>query len=555
MITDHAYRFICILLLLTLILTTSSQTTTTEQEDDLLFDLPLPKAIYQSLHQPPNPQHKPDLQRWSKAGTEAQQKENAASVKDLFSAAYFFTAATHVNPQSSQSWHDLASSLSALASGFPPQSALILLCESKYAALLSAQLSATLSDVNPDPQTKLRVNLVTTVSKRLETYNNDFPLLCEGLPGGKQQSMLTHAIQLEQEGQHLEATRLLCRSESATSIGRTTPEINRGVLTAASSRRIFTTARICGVLRLIQAVDVPVLKAVKEAVDEHWRAKETEIQATIAQRRLTNKTMYFESEEVAMRGDQRRFELQLTAVDPYTDPALTNAPFLSYVLKLVTADHELELDTFSYVQSLPGSVHQPWHVDVNTLFHRDDAANDGDLASEMTWQQHTSPFGMVAVVPVIDVDATLGPTEFITGSHLLPLGKESYWKQVARTSLANQMDVTPRLSYQTTVGDVVLMDLRLMHRGTPNLSALNQARSILYMSFVKRWYQDPLNFKRSQSIGFDQLKDRALKSLFTRIDSRTYIKHLERFIEDQLGVNALKEMKSNGNYVQRDLRL
>ena len=70
-------------------------------------------------------------------------------------------------------------------------------------------------------------------------------------------------------------------------------------------------------------------------------------------------------------GINRRFELQLTAVDPYTDPALTNAPFLSYVLKLVTADHDLELDTFSYVQSLPGSVHQPWHVDVNTLFHRD----------------------------------------------------------------------------------------------------------------------------------------------------------------------------------------
>ena len=40
--------------------------------------------------------------------------------------------------------------------------------------------------------------------------------------------------------------------------------------------------------------------------------------------------------------------------------------------------NEIELDTFSYVHSLPGSKHQPWHQDVKHLFehHKKEEKNN-----------------------------------------------------------------------------------------------------------------------------------------------------------------------------------
>jgi hypothetical protein len=538
-----------IFLLFLFLLSTASSA---KDPDDLLFNLPLPSSIHKSLHQ----DNELDPKRWHKAGEEAMAKEN--TVKSMFSAVYFFTAATHVAPHRSQSWHNLAVSLSGLAGGFPAEASIVLLCESMYASLLADSLG------NKSP------SFVPNVLTLLKEYESEYPFLCEGLPGGKLQAMLTHAMELENDGHHIEATRLLCRSKKSTTIERIQPEIKRGVLTAATSRRAFITARICGVLRLSNAVDSSILNDVKLSIDEHWNKKESVIRAANAKRQIaenvkgnSSRPMFFESDDVAMRGDQKRYELQLEPTLPFTNPSLTNSPFLSSIIRLLTQDDELEIDTFSYVHSLPGSIHQPWHVDVEKLFRRscDGKKNkktmtDSFISSNgLTWdsKQYKSPFGIVAVVPLIDVKHEHGPTEFMTGSHITPSEFESYWEDTTTAILTEKMETTPRLKYDTKLSDVILFDLRLMHRGTPNVG--DQSRSILYLSYVKSWYHDPSNFKRSQSQSFDQLKTKSMRKLFTRVDAKKYTKDLEKIIVKELGLSVLNKMKSKGNYTQRNVRL
>jgi len=133
----------------------------------------------------------------------------------------------------------------------------------------------------------------------------------------------------------------------------------------------------------------------------------------------------------------------------------------------------------------------------------------------------------------------------LTGSHIIPLSEdESFWK--------NNVEMAPAVSFETIVGDVVLFDLRLLHRGTPNLS--DTARNILYVSYVRSWYMDPSNFKRPQSRRFDTL-DKSTRKLFTRVDSKTYTKQLETLIEEMLGTEKLKQMRSRSEYAQRSVRL
>ena len=533
----------------------------TSSIDDLLFDFPLPKSIYESLHSTSTTTSLQDPERWYNAGIDEMAKDS--NIKSLFSAAYFFTAATHVAPQRAQPWHMLALSLVSLADGFSSDAGLVVLCEAKAAV----QLSDALGNTAP--------SFVNKVLEDLDDYDQEFPLLCDGLPGGKQQAMLDHAEQLENEGKHLEATRLLCRTQRAMTITPTLPEVKRGVLTAATARRAWVISRICGVLKLSAAVAVDVLKEVKTSVDEHWKNKEKQITNVIASKELSNSIMYFESDDIAMRGDKRRFELQLDAQEPYTDPSLTTSPFVVVLTSLITQDDELELDTFSYVHSLPGSVEQPWHSDVEKLFLRScdgKKEQNGEKEQQQEQQEHhiyhqqqqqpllwksslslPPTFGVVVVVPLIDVDEQVGPTEFMVGSHLAPINSESYWDDMSKLISEHHIETTPRVHFETKIGDVVMFDLRLLHRGTPNKG--REKRPILYMSYVRNWYHDPSNFKRPQSRTFDQMPSKLLKRMFTRIDSKTYVRQLESLIEEMLGKQKLNEMRSDGKYTQRSVRI
>lgn len=76
-------------------------------------------------------------------------------------------------------------------------------------------------------------------------------------------------------------------------------------------------------------------------------------------------------------------------------------------------------------------------------------------------------------------------------------------------------------------GSVVLFDLRTRHRGSKNRS--DAARAILYMSYVKDWFIDRINFRGYQSVELDGLGDTSVQKLLRRIDTRNYVAGLQAF--------------------------
>lgn len=102
------------------------------------------------------------------------------------------------------------------------------------------------------------------------------------------------------------------------------------------------------------------------------------------------------------------------------------------------------------------------------------------------------------------------------------------------------------LSMSLSRGDLILFDIRLRHRGTPNSSP--RARAIGYFSFVHEWYHDAVNFKDSQTAAFDDL-DLSAKKLLRRQDRTAYVHALEF----NVGPDSLVQLQSKGNYKRAEL--
>ena len=101
----------------------------------------------------------------------------------------------------------------------------------------------------------------------------------------------------------------------------------------------------------------------------------------------------------------------------------------------------IEIDTFSTVTSLPRAPYQAWHSDVSPIFER---AQQGE-------ELHLPPMGLVVVVPLVDLNSTTGPTEFLMGSHV-NLGVD-FWEKDGEQS-------TPKLKLEAERGSCVIFDIR-----------------------------------------------------------------------------------------------
>jgi len=225
-------------------------------------------------------------------------------------------------------------------------------------------------------------------------------------------------------------------------------------------------------------------------------------------------------------------EVKLPLAPPFTDPELTAGPMLRSLVKLLLGER-VELDTFSYIESSPGSLDQDWHSDAPT------PATPG---------AHAPPVGLVAVVPLVDVGEANGATEFLAGSHV-DVGDERFWME-DEGSDGGACNATPHLQVAARAGSVVLFDLRLRHRGRANRGAAS--RPVLYMSYVKEWFHDGVNFKQRQSQAWDGLSG-AGRRLFARLDTREYVKRLERELEER-GVD-LRALQAGAEYRRGQLEL
>jgi ectoine hydroxylase-related dioxygenase (phytanoyl-CoA dioxygenase family) len=116
--------------------------------------------------------------------------------------------------------------------------------------------------------------------------------------------------------------------------------------------------------------------------------------------------------------------------------------------------------------NLPGSTHQPSHMDCGYLFPEAPVS--------------LPPFAVVLNVPLVDVTEDNGGIELYPGTHL-------------NRADVDQDRVIPFLDGVTPLlpaGSLLLRDIRLWHRGTPNRS--QAARPQIGIAYGRPWYGKPM---------------------------------------------------------------
>ena len=189
---------------------------------------------------------------------------------------------------------------------------------------------------------------------------------------------------------------------------------------------------------------------------------------------------------------------------PYLDEALTSSEPVLSLIKGVLRSGRLELDSFSYVMSMAGASEQHWHTDVDPLYK--------------DWRgEDLPPYGVLAMVALNALTKASGPTEFVLGSH--------------RSAFKGELKELPRASFAVDKGGVVLFDLRTKHRGGANESPKD--RAILYISYVLDWWQDAINFKTPQTVGWDRHNTTRARKLFRRLDAAAWTSQLEALLAER----------------------
>lgn len=160
-----------------------------------------------------------------------------------------------------------------------------------------------------------------------------------------------------------------------------------------------------------------------------------------------------------------RYDLQLPELQTDDFAFLTrDAPWMPLVRAALGAD--AELTHLGCMLSFPGSATQPWHSDGPHM------PSHGD-------ERFVAPPHAVNVfVPLIDLHAGSGPTEYVPGSH----------RDFDRKAAV----VTPSV----LAGHALVFDYRLKHRGMANSGAAE--RPLLYLTYAKPFWLDVYNFDRKR---------------------------------------------------------
>ena len=170
---------------------------------------------------------------------------------------------------------------------------------------------------------------------------------------------------------------------------------------------------------------------------------------------------------------------------PFNDAAIVTNSLVLPVIDALLGE-EVVCHYFASDTALPGSDHQSVHSDIHLLFPETALA--------------LPAYSLVLNIPLVDFRVDNGPVEIWPGgTHLMPGG-------VDMQSLAPQMHSQPVLM---PAGSLLLRDMRMWHRGTPNHAAT--ARPNLALIYSRPWLKT--NYPNIQ-IGracYDQLSARAQK--------------------------------------------
>jgi ectoine hydroxylase-related dioxygenase (phytanoyl-CoA dioxygenase family) len=164
------------------------------------------------------------------------------------------------------------------------------------------------------------------------------------------------------------------------------------------------------------------------------------------------------------RGSQR-FYVTLPFDEPFADAAIfEDEDVLAIVENLVGQDFtmvQLATDT-----PLLGSDYQDIHRDAPPLFPE--------------WERETPSFQLAVNFPLVDVTPENGPFEVARGTHMMP--KEDGLQMIESGKVALE-------AVCLRVGDVMIRDVRGLHRGTPNKT--DEPRPMCVIGYSRKWLFRP----------------------------------------------------------------
>ncbi|HEX8474675.1 MAG TPA: phytanoyl-CoA dioxygenase family protein [Pyrinomonadaceae bacterium] len=178
-----------------------------------------------------------------------------------------------------------------------------------------------------------------------------------------------------------------------------------------------------------------------------------------------------------------RYYVTLPFVAPFAEPEFyEDEDVLAIVGRLVGDDAvmcQLATDT-----PLLGSEYQDMHRDALPLFPETG--------------QETLPFQLAVNFPLVDVTEQNGPFEVARGTHMM--SKEEGMRLIA----SGERRLEPLMLH---LGDVMIRDVRGLHRGTPNRT--HTPRPMVVIGYHRRWLFRPEVSIRIPRATYDTLSERA----------------------------------------------
>ncbi|MCU1286224.1 MAG: hypothetical protein JWO13_2574 [Acidobacteriales bacterium] len=182
-----------------------------------------------------------------------------------------------------------------------------------------------------------------------------------------------------------------------------------------------------------------------------------------------------------------RYYVTLPFAEPFADPDFyEDGDILAIVEKLAGADFtmgQLATDT-----PLSGSDYQELHRDAPPLFPE--------------WGKETPPFQLAVNFPLVDVTPENGPFEVVRGSHMVSKA------EALRALEAGETKLEP---IHLKRGDVMIRDVRHLHRGTPNRTDV--PRPMVVIGYSRKWLFRPEVSIRVPRSAMESLSPRAKKML------------------------------------------
>jgi ectoine hydroxylase-related dioxygenase (phytanoyl-CoA dioxygenase family) len=199
--------------------------------------------------------------------------------------------------------------------------------------------------------------------------------------------------------------------------------------------------------------------------------------------RITEAWLPIRDREIERQGDNpnrgaNRYAIDIPLERPFVDPEIFDHPALVKLFKSFLGEEYIFQD-YSSLTPFPGAVYQRWHRDVELLF-------PGLM---------TPPVMVAFRIPLCDATEENGSIEVLPGSHYIADKEVCYsmsnerrgkWFDHVLGDDSNRIGNYYPVRLNVKRGTIWLFDLRLFHRGTPNVS--DHPRDDLIMHFSRPWF-------------------------------------------------------------------